>query len=250
MNKIRKHDSTASPSPASATYGPATAGIQYDLKTNGGLQIIKDSTAGWDMFDLGKITAKSSDHLKLNSSGAGKSVRINVRTISTDEDESFIGFVSKPGIGITHANSKELKGGEISPRLSDGVAWPGSVIGLHTDVYLKGTSAGAVGGDVRALQLELVTDTGGTRAITGYVAGIRLRTAWSSGAPSGGIHAIRIEKPEAQSNSKTFTSVLQLTSSVAGVWDINDTTFGDGSHVGFFKVELGGTVGYVRVHAV
>lgn len=246
MNKIRKHDSTASPTPASATYGPATAGIQYDLKTDGGLHIIPSATVGWDLFDLGKITGKSSDHLKLNSSGAGKSVRINVRTISTDEDESFIGFVSKPGIGITHANSKELKGGEISPRLNDGVAWPGSVIGLHIDTYIKGTTASAIGGDVRVLQLEIVGDAGGQKTVDGYVTGIRVKSYLPAAAVTGVFSAFRIE--ETESGGTAYDTLFDLTGVQALAWHDTDTAVG-GTAAGYFAVQINGNQRWVKTYS-
>ncbi len=171
-----------------------------------------------DGFSTDTVRSSSGQHLVIQSgtSGtdiAGKTVRLNSLT-STGTANSFIGFQSKPGIGAT--TTKELKGGEISPRVNDTFG-ASTVIGLHADVYLKGTT-GNLSGSVRALQLELVTDDAGTRTITGDVVGIRMRAAFS-GTITGDMVAIRIEKAEAQTNSNQWEYVLELTDTVPLVWN-------------------------------
>lgn len=189
------------------------------------------------------LSTNGADHLQLNSGvtssdQVGKTVRINNIT-NTGTANDFIGFQVKPAQGASTAQS--LKGGEVSPRLNSGVALTGSgsIIGLHVDSYLKGTAAGTVAGDVRALNLELVTDDAGTRAITGNVNAIRVRSAFSSSGITGKFVPFRVEKAEAQTNSKNYDALFDLTSTSSDCWNDDPAT------------ELnnpGGTVkGYIKV---
>lgn len=164
--------------------------------------------------------ASSADHLELNSGAtasdlAGKTVRINSIT-NTGTANDLIGFQSKPAQGA--ATAKNVIGGEISPRVNDTFALTGSgtLIGLHVDSYLKGTT-GNIAGDVRGLQVELVTDDAGTRTVTGDVVGLRVRAAFS-GTISGDMVVIRVEKAEAQTNSKQWEYFLELTGANGLVW--------------------------------
>lgn len=157
----------------------------------------------------------TANNVIINSTGAGKTARLNSRT-STLTTDSLIGFQSKPGQGASMANN--IIGGEISPRINDTFALTGSgsIIGLHVDAYLKGTT-GNIAGDVRGMQIELVTDDAGTRTVAGDVVGLRFRAAFS-GTITGDMVAIRIEKAEAQTNSKQWEYVLELTGENGLVW--------------------------------
>lgn len=191
-------------------------------------------------------------HLELNSgmSGvdvAGRTVKINsINNPGTAND--LIGFQVKPA--QTASTAKNVIGGEISPRLNSGVALTtsGSIIGLHIDTYLKGTAAGTVAGDVRGLQIELVTDDAGTRTIDGDVSGIRIRTAFSATGITGVFAAIKIEKNEAQTGSQNYDAVLQLTSTLAGVWNDapgTEPTTADG----YIKVLVNGNARYIQLYS-
>ena len=164
-----------------------------------------------------KISAKTSaTNAKLLLEGVGSSeVRINSRT-TTQTSGNFIGFQSKPGQGA--ASTGNVIGCEISPRVNDTFALTGSgsVIGAHMDAYLKGTT-GNIAGDVRGAQIELVTDDAGTRTVTGDVIGLRFRAAFS-GTITGDMVVIRIEKAEAQTNSKQWEYVMELTGANALIW--------------------------------
>ena len=156
-----------------------------------------------------------------------------------------IGFTSKPPQTVTTTGT--LFGGQVSPRLNSGVA-AGNIIGLHVDSYLKGTAAGTVSGDVRGMQIELVTDDAGTRTISGDVVGLRFRSAFSATTITGDFLAIKIEKPEAQTNSKTYTAVLELTSTIAGVWNNapgTEPTTADG----YLKIIVNGAVRYIQLYS-
>lgn len=198
------------------------------------------------------LLRSSGDNLQLNSGVtssdvAGKTVRLNSIT-NTGTANDFIGFQSKPGQGTSTA--KNVIGGEVSPRLNDAIALTGtgSIIGLHVDAYLKGTSAGTVAGDVRGLQIEAVTDDAGTRTVSGNVSMLRFRSAFSATTITGKFVPIRIEKPETQTNSKNFDAVLELTSTLAGVW--NDAPGTEPSTAdGYIKVLVNGNARYLQLYS-
>jgi hypothetical protein len=200
----------------------------------------------------GPITPTVGTNLQLNSGPtgtdqAGETVRLNSIT-NTGTANSWIGFQSKPGQGTTMANP--VIGFEVSPRLNDGVALTGAsgtIIGGHVDTYLRGTT-GNVAGDVRTLQLELVTDDAGVRAISGDVAALRMRTAFS-GSISGAFVPFRIEKSEVQTNSKSWTALMKLTETQAGVWNDDPATEVDATTVkGYIKVLVNGQIRYIALY--
>lgn len=175
---------------------------------------------------------------------AGKTVRINSVT-NTGTANSLIGFQSKPAQGASTAQN--VIGAEISPRLNDTFALTssGTIIGLHVDAYLRGTT-GNVAGDVRGQQIELVTDDAGTRVVTGDVVGLRMRAAFS-GTISGNMVGIKIEKAEAQTNSKQWEYVLELTGDNGLIWsDGYGTEAADEN--GGFKVRINGQDRWVKTY--
>ena len=195
----------------------------------------------------GGIIRSDGAHFQVNSgvSGtdlAGKTVRINnITNIGTAND--FIGVQVKPAQGASTA--KNVIGCEISARVNSTFALTGSgtLIGAHIDAYLKGT-AGDVGGDVRGAQIELVTDDAGTRTITGNVVGLRFRAAFS-GTISGKMIAIRVEKAEAQTNSKQWDYVLDLPDVNGLIWD-DDFGTEPTTAAGGFKVRINGSDRWVQ----
>jgi hypothetical protein len=186
--------------------------------------------------DLELNAGKSQQDLK------GNTVKLNSIT-NRGTDQSFVGFQSKPSQGVSTAH--DVIGAEVSPRLEDGVALSaGSIIGMHIDAYLKGTSAGTIAGDVRGLQVEIVSEAGGTRAITGDVTAIRIRSDLISGTITGKTQAIKIEKPA--SNAKQYDAVLTLASTTSGVWSDSLTT---ATASGFIKVLVNGQVRYLQLYS-
>lgn len=167
-------------------------------------------------------------------------IRIN-SVNTTNATGTSIGFQSKIA---QNAAGDSVTGAEISPRLNSGVAITGTIIGLHVDAYLKGTAVGTVGGDVRGLNVELVTEDAGTRTVTGNVSMIRLRSAFSATTITGKFVAMRIEKPETQTNSKTFDAVFELPSTLAGVWSDTETST---TGAGFIKVLVNGNARYITL---
>lgn len=98
-------------------------------------------------------------------------VRLNSRSYTQASGDS-IGFQSKPSQTVTTTGT--VKGGDISPRVQDGIA-AANIIGLHVDTDMKGSS-GNVSGDVRVLELEVVSDVSRTGTISGDAALIKGRT--------------------------------------------------------------------------
>lgn len=192
---------------------------------------------------LDRVRARATKNLDVQTLTDSKPVRINSRNF-TQTSGSSIGFQAKPA--QTVGSSGNVIGAEISPRVNSGVALSGSgsVIGLHVDAYLKGTAAGTIAGDVRGLNIEVVTDDAGTRTISGNVSMIRLRSAFSATTITGKFVAIRIEKPETQTNSKTFDGVFELPSTLSGVWHDTQTS---ATGAGFIKVLVNGNARYITL---
>lgn len=172
-----------------------------------------------------------------------KPILLNSR--SYQRSGNNIGFQSKPS--QAGPSTGTITGGEISPRAESGVA-VANVKGLHVDAFLKGTAAGAISGDVRGIEIEMVTDDAGVRAIAGNVSLLRLRTAFSA-AITGVFSALRIEKNEAQTGSVDYTAVLDLTGTygAGGVWDSADTNVA-GTKAGAIKVRVNGVDRWIRLY--
>ena len=190
-----------------------------------------------------KIYAKRSNHFDVGTHQDDKTVRINSRNYTGSGN--YIGFQCKPAQA---ANGADIKGAEISPRVNSGFTLSGSLIGAHVDAYLKGTAAGTITGDVRGLNIELVTDDGGTRNIGGNVSAIRIRAAFSAGTVTGKKAPIRIEKMEAQTGSEQWDCVLELPSTNAGVWNDAPGT-APSTADGYIKVLVNGNARYIQLYS-
>lgn len=189
------------------------------------------------------------DNFEIRTQDLSKTIRLNSQTDSTNTSGDLIGFQSKPRTGV--AGTQSVYGCQISAQISNGIALTssGSIIGGHFDVYLRGTSAGTIAGDVRGLQIELTTDDAGTRDITGYVTGIRIRKVFSAGTVTGTQSAIRVEAPEAQTNSETYTGLLDLTSTVGTgattVW--TDGAVSSATNAGCIGIVVNGNKRYINL---
>ena len=98
------------------------------------------------------------------------------------------------------------------------------------------------------MQIELTTDDAGTRDITGYVTALRIRKAFSAGTVSGIQSAIRIEKPETQTNSETYDGVFDFPSTASLLWHDTDNGSGD-TEAGYFAVYINGNKRYVVTYS-
>jgi hypothetical protein len=178
-----------------------------------------------------------------------KTIRLNSQTDSATASGTLIGFQSKPRIGIT--GSQTVVGCEISAQISSGIALTGSgsVIGAHVDVYVRGTAAGTIAGDVRGMQIELTTDDAGVRDISGYVTALRIRKVFSAGTVTGVQSAIRVEVPEAQTNSEPYTGLFDLTSThgsgASMVW--SDAGVSSATNAGVIGVFVNGNKRYINL---
>jgi len=191
----------------------------------------------------------SLQHLGLNSGAtatdiAGYTVRLNHVT-NTGTANDLIGFQCKPAQGV--ATAKNVIGAEISPRVADTFALTGSgtLIGLHVDATLQGTT-GNIAGDVRGIQIELISASGSSRTVAGNVSGLRIRSNFISGNITGLKEAIRIEIPETPGTG--YDSVLTLTGAHPGIW--NSAPSGEPSTAdGYIKVNVNGAVRYIQLYS-
>lgn len=191
------------------------------------------------------VVATAAQNLAINSGTtasdvAGKTVRINSIT-NTGTANSLIGFQSKPGQGA--ATAQNVIGAEISPRINDTFALTGSgsIIGLHVDAYLKGTT-GNIAGDVRAAQLELVDDGGSSRTVAGDVTHLRVRSNLSC-AVTGKYSAMRVENEE---GTKAMDALLQFTTGSGCLVEASATVGGTQDQA--VKVLIGTTTYYIPLY--
>lgn len=191
-------------------------------------------------------TAGVVDNFELRTQNLSKTIRLNSQTDTVTSSGDLIGFQSKPRTEL--AGTQSVYGCQVSAQVSNGIALSGSgsVIGGHFDVYIRGTSAGTIAGDVRGLQIELTTDDAGTRDISGYVTGLRIRMAFSAGTVTGIRSAIRVEKPETQTNSETYDALFDLTSTIPGVWN-NAPSVEPSTADGYIKIRINGVNRYIQL---
>ena len=205
-------------------------------------------TSGSQVFYPGKTAAGAQVNFELRTQNLSKTIRLNSQTDSDTTSGDLIGFQSKPRTGV--AGTQNVYGCQISAQISNGIALTssGSIIGGHFDVYLRGTSAGTIAGDVRGLQIELTSDDAGTRTISGYVTGLRIRMAFSAGTVTGIRSAIRVEKPEAQTGSETYDALFDLTGTIPLVWN-NAPGTEPSTADGYIKVRINGANRYIQLYS-
>jgi hypothetical protein len=190
------------------------------------------------------IKASYGNNLTLESVADSKPVRINSRNY-VQTSGSSIGFQSSPTQTVTSTGT--IEGAEITARLNSGVA-VANIIGLHVSPYPRGTAAGTVSGDVRGVQIEMVTDDAGTRTFSGNVSALRIRSAFSATTITGKFVPIRIEVPETQTNSKTYDAAFEFTGSIPLVWNDNPGTEPSTAD-GYIKVYVDGNARYIQLYS-
>lgn len=209
------------------------------LVTTADLTVTDDTTLA-DAITTTATTAltSSTQNVVVSATGSGKTVRLNSVT-KTGTTDSNIGFQSKPAVG--ESTAQNVIGGEISPRVNDTFALTGSgsIIGLHVDAYLKGTT-GNIAGDMRGLQIELVDDGSSSRTVAGKACGIRFRNALST-AVTGLVVPMSIEngelatKWEALAHIEAEASVFSATGTVS-------------TQAGYLKVFIDATAAYIPLY--
>lgn len=237
------------PSLQTGTMGYFTASISNGVVTFTNSFTVATANITTATITTGTITTlnattiqNSSANMLVNTTGAGKTIRLNSRTESTDTANSLIGFQSKIGRGISAAT--DIIGGEISPRINDGIALTGSagIVGLHTDVYLKGTT-GDIAGDVRGQQIELVDDTGSSRTVAGNVTHLRIRSNLSC-TITGKYSVMRVENEE---GAKAMDAFAQFTAGSGCLVETNGTV--GGAQTQSIKILKDSTTLYVPLYA-
>ena len=175
-----------------------------------------------------------------SSDNAGKTIKLNSIT-NTGTANDFVGVQIKPGQGASTAQN--IIGIEVSPRISDTFALTGSgsIIGAHIDCYLKGTT-GAIAGDVRGAQIELTDDTGSSRAVSGYVTHLRLRSNLSCSV-TGKYSAFRVENEE---GTKAMDGLIQFTTGSGCLVEAAGTVGGTQNQA--LKILIGSTTYYIPLH--
>lgn len=208
------------------------------IKFNGTTGDIED--AGYAASNVA-LLANTTSNTAFTTTNPGSTIRLNVRTESTSVANSLIGFQAKPGRGLSGAT--DVIGGEISPRLNDAIALTGSasIIGLHTDVYLKGTT-GNIAGDVRGQQIELVDDTGSSRTIAGNITHLRVRSNLSC-TVTGKYSVFRVENEE---GTKSLDALYQFTTGVGCLVETAGTVGGTQDQA--IKILIGTTTYYVPLY--
>jgi hypothetical protein len=222
---------------------PNAVGIRYNIAD--GRFYVTDQNGTTRELNQAEIN----QNLDLKTTTDSKPVRINSRDY-TQTSGSAIGFQVRPAQTVS---GESVIGGEIIPRVNSGVALSGSITGLHTSAYLRGTAAGTVTGNVRSLQVELVTDDGGTRTVSGYVAAIRIRAAFSAGTVTGNMSPFRVEVAETQTNSQSWDALFELTGISPGVWNDNPATELNnpgGTVKGYIKVIVNSQPKYIALYDI
>lgn len=202
--------------------------VKGALTANDGL-IVKTS---------GVALTDATNDLKFSATAAGKKITLNSIT-KTSTSSSNIGFQSKPGQGASMAN--DVIGGEISPRISDTFALTGSgsIIGLHVDAYLKGTT-GDIAGHVRGMQIELVDDGGSSRTVTGDCVGLRFRSNISYTVT--GDHVPILVEADEGTTGWEFLLKLPDDEVIA-----SDAAVSSATNAGFLKIKVGSATRYINL---
>ena len=176
---------------------------------------------------------------------AASGIAARVFMNSTRTSKSAIGLQVRSTQTVDNTSGESVIGGEVSARVDDDVDAE-SAIGLKVDSYLRGTAAKTMGGDVRGLNVEVVTDDAGTNTIDGNVSMIRLRSAFSATTLTGTFVPIRIEKAEVQTNSQQYDAVLELPSTNSGIWHDPESP---STTNGFIKVLVNGNARYIQLYS-
>jgi hypothetical protein len=192
------------------------------------------------MPDLGTLSPVANDRQQpINTEKDNNPVRINSRTYQQASGSS-IAFQAKPSQAQTTTGS--VSGGEISPRVQSGVA-AAQIIGLHVDTDMKGTAGGNVSGDVKGMEIEMVSDAGSGRTIAGRVNGIRFRTNLDA-VVTGNVAPLRVPTGEAAGGQ---WDALADIDNVAAVFDDTDTNTA-GTKRGYLRVIVNGSSRFIRLY--
>jgi hypothetical protein len=176
-------------------------------------------------------------NIKTNPSYPARNVRINSQTYTTDA--SIIGLLVKPRAGVELTN--RIAGIEVSPGINDSFAGT-SVSGIISNPLLKGTT-GDLSGEMRAFEGKVESDTGSTRTVTGPVSVFQANQAMH-GTVTNGVYVMDVNAGGgnvAWSGFALLPDDDQVASKDASWTD-------DGAGVGWIKVKVDDTVGYIKLY--
>jgi len=167
---------------------------------------------------------------------------------TTNETSSDVnGFELRLENSVT--TTGEVKAFSASARLSSAAAG-NTLAAAKFDINLKGTAAGTLSSDVRVIQLEAESASGGTRTITGCVAFIWCKNNMGTGTYSDKFCVIHVTN---QGGGKAMDGFLQVNATGnAGVVISNDAMTSDPStnnEAGYLKVYVGTTEYQIPMYA-
>jgi len=177
----------------------------------------------------------------IRSNSDSHPVTLNSRDFRRTTGDS-IGFQSFANQSVTSTGT--VFGGQVRARLADDIDM-GNLIGLQSDVFLAGTTAKTVSGDIRGLQIELTTSDSATNTVSGDVTGIRIRAAFSASTLTGDMVPIKIEVAETQTNSQQWDAVFELEGANTGIWASGAASGVGDTEDGYFKIIIDGVAQYV-----
>lgn len=219
------------------SFVPTAVAIRYN-KTDGNVYI-KDQNG--TVRAIGGGTSEASQHLVLNTTTDTTQVRINSRSFTAATGDNMA-FQAKPSQTVTTTGS--LQGGQISPRLQSAIA-AANLIGLHIDTDMKGTAGGDVSGDVRGMEIEMVSDASSGRTIAGDVQGIRFRTNLDATVTG---HVVPLYVLSGEAAGGQWDAFVKFSAAIAGVVNHapgTEPTTADG----YIKVLIGSNVRYIQLYS-
>jgi len=193
-----------------------------------------------------RIKSLKGEHISWNTEDNDKTIRLNSRNYDGTSGD-IIGFQSKPRANAS--GTQTVYGAQLSPGANDGIGLA-TIVGLQTDVYLKGSS-GNLSGDVRAFQGQVTDQNLGGRTVSGVVS---ILDAWhqlhSGHTLSGGVFVINAR---AAGGGAGWTGFLRAAASGAGglVVSADGMTAnpeGD-TEAGYLQVRVGSTDYQIPIYA-
>jgi hypothetical protein len=185
-----------------ASFGTDNAGIDVYMYGTGSGKYLKWDATNNDLVMVG-------DDFDLKTDLDTETIRLNSRNYAATSGD-IIGFQSKPAANAD--GTQTVYGGQISPRFNDGVDGA-SLVGLQIEPILKGATAAALSGDVRALDVRLSDDGNAGHTVGGHVAGIKLYNLLKSGTFTGGVYPFVITEA---GDTQAWSALMEIPVSLSG----------------------------------
>ena len=142
---------------------------------------------------------------------------------------------------LSATGTASITGIEVAPKVLDGVA-AGTVSGVKIALDLEGASAGTIT-TAQGAEINLGSDSGTVRTVTNAYC-IRAINNFH-GTVTNGVSVLRVDT---KGGNVEWGAVLDLQSTISGVWSDTDTATGD-TEAGFFKVLINGNARYVMTYS-